>query len=310
MKKILLSIGTLLLMFGVITKVEAKSYSILLNGNNTFEDEITLTLQINNQKDMGTLCNGICGLMTTLKYDGSKIELIKINGLNDFEITHNEQDGTIIIERDNGVKDGTNIGTFKFKNKSLKNDESTLISLVNLTGTDGDSDIKSDDVSKSIKYVKKVNNNVSSSQTNNNKQETVVKKSSNNNLSSIVVNGKGVNLIKDKYEYDITVVYEVDNVNIEATLEDSKASVTGDGMHELIVGENNIKLLVKAEDGSQKEYKLNITRDTEDLVVEDIIPEVDSETKEETSNSKTIYIVIGISAIILVVGGFLIFRKK
>lgn len=322
MKKILLSIITLLLSFSVISKVEAKSYDIVLNGNNSFEEEITITLQITNQKEMSSYCNGICGLMATLKYDSSKIELTKVTESNDFEITYNEKDGTIIIERDSGANDGTNIGTLKFRNKSLNNEESTSISLDNITGTDGENDISTKNISKTIKYIKKENTNTNTNtkpnsntntNVNNNKQEEVKKKSNNNYLSKLNIDLIDIEFDKNKLIYDLVVKYDINKINIKAQQEDKNATIDGVGEYELKVGKNSIKLLVTAEDETTREYTININREEQNIVIEDnktdtIINE--DNNKNSNNNNKYYYIILSIVIILIISSIFLFKRKK
>lgn len=329
MKKILLSIATLLLIFCVITKVEAKSYSILLNGDNTFEEEITITLQINNQKEMSSYCNGICGLMATLKYDSSKLELFKVTELNDFEITYNSNDGTMIIERDSGASDGTNIATLKFKRKSLNNKESTTISLDNIIGTDGENDINSQKISKTIKYIKETKNDELSKEENDgstnkdNDKETIngnnasennnkesKKKSNNNYLSTLTIDSIKFDFNKEKLIYDIVVEYDVDKVYVSAKQEDNNATLDGLGEHELKVGKNSIKLIVKAEDGTEREYVININREEKNIKIEEndnITNTIDADGANDTNY---IVYVIPVLVVLLIIGSILIFKRK
>ena len=338
MKKILSSIGTLLLIFCVITKVEAKSYSIILNGDNTFEEEITITLQINNQKEMSSYCNGICGLMATLKYDSTKLELIKVTELNDFEITYNSHDGTIIIERDSGVSDGTNIGTLKFRSKSLNNEESTTISLDNIIGTDGENDINTQKISKTIKYIKETINDESSKEdnkdstnkddnkettnsnnastnnnSNNTNKEELKKKSNNNYLSTLTIDSINFDFNKEKLIYDIIVEYDVSQIYVSAKQEDTNATIDGIGEHKLKVGKNSIKLTVKAENGTEREYVININREEKNIKIEEKEENnniTNSIAKDETNNPNYILYVIPVIVVLLIIGIILIFKRK
>lgn len=109
------------------------------------------------------------------------------------------------------------------------------------------------------------NNNTNNNQTNNNnnKQNSTQNdgdnKSKNNNIKNISVDG--YNLIKvDSNNYTLSVTNDVTNINVKATTEDSKSKVTGTGNHNINVGENNIEIIVTAENGSQNKINIKVTR--------------------------------------------------
>lgn len=84
-------------------------------------------------------------------------------------------------------------------------------------------------------------------------------KSKNNNIKNISVDG--YNLIKvDSNNYTLSVTNDVTNINVKATAEDSKSKVTGTGNHNINVGENNIEIIVTAENGSQNKINIKVTR--------------------------------------------------
>ena len=86
--------------------------------------------------------------------------------------------------------------------------------------------------------------------------------SSNANLSNLTsTNGLITPTFdKDTKDYALTVPYEVENVNVTATKEDSNANVSINGITNLQVGTNNATITVTAEDGSINTYNLVITR--------------------------------------------------
>jgi len=301
MKKKLLSIITILMFFVMTLEVDAKSYDVSLNGDSSFNDEVKITLQIKNQKDMDGICEGICGLMATLKYDSSKLELIELDELNDYEATYNEKDGSIVIEKDAGNIDDIEVLVFTFKNKSLKNGDTTAISLANISGTDGDSDILTRDISKNIKYVKKeVNDSSSKEEKDDIESNNVFKKSNNNYLSSISIDSENIEFSKDKFEYEVVVLNATDKITITGDSEDSKAVVSGFGEYKLDVGNNTIKLIVKAEDGSEREYIIKVNRKSEEVVDEEITEDIPEYVEiVEKENNTYLYIVLGISLIFI-----------
>lgn len=109
------------------------------------------------------------------------------------------------------------------------------------------------------------NNNTNNNQTNNNNnkqnstQNDGENKSKNNNIKNISVDG--YNLIKvDSNNYTLSLTNDVTNINVKATAEDAKSKVTGTGNHNINVGENNIELIVTAENGSQNKINIKVTR--------------------------------------------------
>ena len=149
-------------------------------------------------------------------------------------------------------------------------------------------------------------NYISSSQSN--ESNTSLKKSSNNNLTNLSIDIAEFVFNKDILEYNLEVPYDTQIITIKATAASDKAIVTGAGQKALKVGENSYSIIITAEDGSTKEYKINIdrlenTKNTiEDTNNKDII--------KKNSNSK--YMIIGVVVIILGISFiiFLIKRKK
>mgnify|MGYP003294410177 CR=1 FL=1 len=79
-----------------------------------------------------------------------------------------------------------------------------------------------------------------------------------NTLSNLSINEANINFSSDKTNYE--TVIDKDNIEIKATATDSKAKITGIGKQKLNYGENTIKIVVTAENGSSKTYTLKITR--------------------------------------------------
>ena len=83
--------------------------------------------------------------------------------------------------------------------------------------------------------------------------------SKNNNIKSLIV--EGYELVKvDNNNYTLTVSNDVTSINVNATAEDSKAKVSGTGVKELQVGENNIEVIVTSESGAQNKFTIKVTR--------------------------------------------------
>lgn len=82
--------------------------------------------------------------------------------------------------------------------------------------------------------------------------------SKNNYLSKLGVDGFDITpeFDKDTLEYTVNVSEDVTSVNIIATPDDKKSNVAGAGNHEVTAGTNSFDIVVVAENGSEKTYKL------------------------------------------------------
>lgn len=104
--------------------------------------------------------------------------------------------------------------------------------------------------------------NTTSSGTTTTTTTTQSKKSSNANLSNLGIKPNDFKGFKaDVTSYDVEVPKGVESVEIYATVQDKKSSVTGTGKKELRYGLNEFEIVVTAEDGTKKTYTLNIKRE-------------------------------------------------
>lgn len=114
---------------------------------------------------------------------------------------------------------------------------------------------------------------------------TIIKsnyKSNDATLKDIKIKEKNFNFNPDILEYNIEVENEIDKINVEALANHEKAKVEYEKEVELKEGINNLVIKVTAEDGTVKEYKLNITRKAEVALVSDIeIEDIDFEFKPD-----------------------------
>ena len=84
-------------------------------------------------------------------------------------------------------------------------------------------------------------------------------RSKNNYLSSLVVSNTNILFNRDTLVYNLSTTS--DNVQISATKDDNKTSVTGTGRFNLNYGTNTYRVNVTAENGSTRTYTININRE-------------------------------------------------
>lgn len=93
-----------------------------------------------------------------------------------------------------------------------------------------------------------------------NSQNTTTTKSSNCNLTKISLNVEGLSFKSSQTTYNIKVGADIDNITVKATPAHSKARYTVSGNKNLKAGNNVIKIVVKAENGATKTYKINVEK--------------------------------------------------
>lgn len=84
--------------------------------------------------------------------------------------------------------------------------------------------------------------------------------SKNNNLASLGVEGFTLTpeFNANTLEYSVTVPEDTKEVNLTGTVQDKKASITGIGVQQVNQGNNKFLVTVKAENGSEKTYTINV----------------------------------------------------
>ena len=125
-----------------------------------------------------------------------------------------------------------------------------------------------------------------STTTNKNVEEKPVetKKSSNANISALWLTPKEYDFTGSKASvltYNTKVPYEVEEITIGGSTQDSKAKFTsGIGKQKLQVGNNSVKVEVTAEDGSKKTYTINITREEKKVEEQNKLEDTNTVTEE------------------------------
>ncbi len=92
------------------------------------------------------------------------------------------------------------------------------------------------------------------------KEPVVINYSSDNNLKSLSIDGFNINpeFNKSTLEYNVTVSSDTTKIKINAEKNDSKAKVSGTGEKDVKEGNNPFEIVVTAENGTSKTYKLNV----------------------------------------------------
>lgn len=94
-------------------------------------------------------------------------------------------------------------------------------------------------------------------------------KSSNANLKSISVEDYTLEKVSDA-QYKLEVDNNISSIVIKAAASDSKAKVSGTGEKNIEVGENILNVVVTAESGAKKTYKIVVTR-KDGFYLEDLV---------------------------------------
>lgn len=98
----------------------------------------------------------------------------------------------------------------------------------------------------------------------------VTPKSSVNYLSSLSIDGKELTpqFNKETLEYAVELEAGTTSININATPQDNKASVVGAGVRNVTEGINNIDIVVTAENGSKRTYRIKANvKEKEPIIV-------------------------------------------
>lgn len=110
-------------------------------------------------------------------------------------------------------------------------------------------------------------NNNTNSNTNNNSNNNInndipkeEKKSSDCSLKSLTLSNGNIDFSSDVTDYVVEVSNDVESIEISALVNDSKASINYPNNLLLNVGDNKFSVLVIAEDGSKKNYNVNVVR--------------------------------------------------
>ena len=128
------------------------------------------------------------------------------------------------------------------------------------------------DFTRSVKIVVVPNSsgqtNVDSKPSNDNRIDINKTYSKNNYLKSLEIEGYELNpgFNKDTLEYSVTLSPGTEKIKVTGALEDSKASVKGLGEINVTEGVNTINVVVTAENGNERTYKLVVSVEEKDPI--------------------------------------------
>lgn len=230
MKKYL-KILLVVILFSITTNV--KAFSTYLSGDKEINENATFTVTVGVND-----ASNLWGFRAPINYDSSKLSLVSSTGLNGFGVAVGS---SFVADNSSGINGSKSVATLTFKATSnFKVNESTTISLGSAEGSDGEQTITGAGSSITI--------------------SVDPPKNSNNNLSSLSIDGYDIDFASNKTSYQLTVEYEVNQINIKASTEDSTARVSGTGTKDLNLYTNTFNIVVTAENGSRKTYTIEVIR--------------------------------------------------
>lgn len=103
--------------------------------------------------------------------------------------------------------------------------------------------------------------------------------STNNNLKNLLVDGYTLKKLDDK-NYELEVQKDVTSVNVQAEAEDPKAKISGIGLQQLEIGENNIQVIVTSESGIENKIFVKIKR-KENYYLTDLVDLLEDDQQQE-----------------------------
>ena len=241
MKKLITMILSLVLLLGIFAvTATAAGATASLTGPDTVRagDTITLTFKLNG--------SGLYGASGTLSYDKKQLELKsteqKIGKSWMVEFNDNS-----FVAYDNNLGDpinkNTSLFTVKFKVKSdLAVGTKITVSYTDVTASDGNADTSIGTVTYSVKLA--------------------APKSTDNALKSLTVSNATISpaFSSSVTEYTAEVPFEVEKLDIKATANDSKASVSIDNPTLKPGGTTAVTVKVTAESGAEKIYTITVKR--------------------------------------------------
>lgn len=304
MKKIIISI--LILILAVFTIFQTNTYASSLSLS-TSKSEVKVGDTISVTVSFG---QKVAAADVTLSFDSSKFAYKSVNKGN-----ANSTGSSIVVSYfdSTGGSNPTSSITFTFtaistgSGKFSAKCSSAADSNVNTVTISGSPSktvtVKKEETTSNTNTKKDTTTNTSKNNTstknNTTKKETTTEevKSNNANLSSINIEGFSLTpeFNKDTTKYYLSVNQDVSNLNISATSEDESSKFEISGNENLQFGINTIKIKSTAEDGTVKEYEIEVNKEDTTLGLSSLLislngqnisfsPEFDKNTLNYTLN--------------------------
>lgn len=286
-KKSLIIIGIISILFtGSVLDVRAGTVNFSIQGSGTVSvnNNIELTVRA---ADITGFNGGVATAQGDISYDNNYLEYVKYQDSSpSLTVSFGSTTKRFVALGMNGeaIKSSEDIITLTFRAKQVGSttvginnmvvgdvkaiSHSANVSVKNITIVDekkednsnDNNDKKDTSSNKGNNSGSKKNNSSNSNKNNNN--STASNKSSNNLLDSLTINNAKMSpaFSKDVTSYSITVPKDVNKLDLDYKLSDSKASVKVVGNDNLKSNKNNVvEIIVTAEDGSTKTYTLNVS---------------------------------------------------
>lgn len=238
MKKIILTFMLFFIMAGV---VRAEEFKLSLNAEDKIVKTVVVDLVIDKVEEKDKYFYGVMGVLEF----PDDLELTSIKGLNDFNLTYNNQAKKIVLYRNTGVNEKIGLIRMTFNNKNNLKEGKALIKLKDIKVSDLSKDIALADISKEISYA-------------GSGEEAT---NTNTYLDKITINGKELDFKQDELNYEIVVSNDTEEIKLDAISQDNAVTVTGTGNHELNVGSNEFDITVLGSDGSTRTYTVTVNRE-------------------------------------------------
>lgn len=278
-KKSLIIIGIISILFtGSVLDVRAGTVNFSIQGSDTvsINNNIELTVRA---ADITGFNGGLATAQGDISYDNNYLEYVKYQDSSpSLTVSFGSTTKRFVALGMNGeaIKSSEDIITLTFRAKQVGSttvginnmvvgdvkaiSHSANVSVKNITIVDEKKEDNSKDNSDKKDTPSNKGNNSGSKKNNSNSNTS--NKSSNNLLDSLTINNAKMSpaFSKDVTSYSITIPKDVNKLDLDYKLSDSKASVKVVGNDNLKDNKNNVvEIIVTAEDGSTKTYTLNVS---------------------------------------------------
>lgn len=293
MKKLVKIFMIALLFLMAPIDIYAASGSAFINGSSSVRAGQTTTLRLG-----FTGSAKIAGAEYTIQASGN-LEIVSITGANGANVSQSGNRVIQVVFATEGLASGLTWANVVVRVPSGAKVGSTGTLTVSSIGMslDGTADtIYPGSVSKTITVAQE--------------PAPVVQKSGDATLKELTIVNYPVTFEKNKTYYDITVANATTALELTALATHAKATVSVTGNENFVVGRNFVNVVVTAENGTQKTYTIQVTRQAEEVKQ----PEcpVCENKEEKKDNEKLVWIIIScvLLFMLLLETGYIIYDKK